>query len=249
MQPEMIPDSALVSPEREPPLSPTRPEPSSMLDNLFPESVITEVAAPWMWRAELMREEKAIIENAVDKRRREFTAGRTCARGILGQLGFSGDPVIGKDRYGAPAWPEGITGSISHADDLCVVSIGRRTRELTSLGVDVEKDTDLDPELVDMVCDEREKAACVDARTEDRLRIAKVIFSAKESVYKCLYPVVKTMLDFHDVHIQLDAAGNTFTGTANGKLHAGLAGSICNGRILRAEGYIYTGCTLTARGT
>jgi len=217
-----------------------------MLDSLFPEGVITEAASPWMWSAELTREEKAIIENAVDKRSREFAAGRTCARGILRQLGFSGDPTIAKDRHGAPVWPEGITGSISHTDDVCVVSIGRQKRELTSLGVDVEKDTGLDADLVDIVCDEREKAACANSRAEDRLRLAKIIFSAKESVYKCLYPLVKTMLDFQDVHIELDVSNNTFMGTINGTLHEGLAGDVCNGRVLQAEGYIYTGCTLAA---
>lgn len=217
-----------------------------MLDSLFPEGVIAEAAAPWMWSAEIRHEEKAIIENAVDKRRREFVAGRTCARNILSKFGFSGDLTIGKNKHGAPIWPEGITGSISHADDLCIVSIGRKSPSLTSLGVDVEKDTGLDPELVDMVCDELEKAACAGGRIEDRLRLAKVIFSAKESVYKCLYPIVRTVLDFKDVHIQLDVSTNRFTGTTNGRPNDELAGIACNGRILHAEGYIYTSCILAA---
>ncbi|MGA7966805.1 MAG: 4'-phosphopantetheinyl transferase superfamily protein [Gammaproteobacteria bacterium] len=222
-------------------------ESNNMLDGLFPEGVITETAAPWMWSAELTHEEKAIIENAVDKRRREFAAGRTCARYILRQFGFSGDLTIGKDKYGAPIWPEGITGSISHTDDVCVVSIGRQKQKLTSLGVDVEKDTGLDPDLVDLVCDEIEKETCCTGQIGDRLRLAKVIFSAKESVYKCLYPLIKTVLDFQDVHIQLDASGEKFTGSTNGNLHGDFARGICNGRVFHEAGYIYTSCTFGAR--
>lgn len=219
-----------------------------MLDGLFPESVITEAAAPWMWNAKLTREENIIVENAVDKRRREFAAGRTCARGVLRQLGFSGDLTIGKGRHGAPVWPEGIVGSISHTDEVCVVSIGRRKPDLTSLGVDVEKDTGLDPELVDMVCDEHEKETCCNGQIGDPLRLAKIFFSAKESVYKCLYPVIGTVLDFKDVHIRLDVSGHTFTGMTNDTLHGDLVRGICKGRIRYAEGHIYTGCTLTRTG-
>lgn len=219
-----------------------------MLDSLFPEGVITGIAAPWMWSAELTREEQIIIVNAVDKRRRAFTAGRTCARGILRQFGFSGDLTIGKDKYGAPVWPEGIVGSISHTDDVCVVSIGRKKSELTSLGVDVEKDIGLDADLVNLICDELEKETCCNGQVEDSLRLAKVIFSAKESVYKCLYPITRTVLDFQDVHIQLNISEQKFTGTTNGDLHDDLVKGVCNGRIFYGEGHIYTSCTLNRTG-
>lgn len=219
-----------------------------LLDGLFPESVITEAASPWMWNAELAHEEKMIVENAVDKRRREFTAGRTCARGILKQLGFSGDLTVGKDKHGAPVWPDGIVGSISHTADVCVVSIGRQTPQLTSLGVDVEKDTGLAPELVNLVCDERERKMCRASRIEDPLRLAKIVFSAKESVYKCLYPVTKTVLDFMDVHLRLDVAEQRFVATANGNFHDDLVRGTCTGRVLYAEGHICTSCTLIRTG-
>ncbi|MGH8274217.1 MAG: 4'-phosphopantetheinyl transferase family protein [Gammaproteobacteria bacterium] len=219
-----------------------------MLDNLFPESVITEIAAPWMWSAELMREEKTIVGNAVDKRRREFAAGRTCARSILREFGFSGNLTIGKDKYGAPVWPEGIVGSISHTDDVCVVSIGRKTPEMTSLGVDVEKDTRLDPDLMNLVCDELEEETCCNSQIKDSLRLAKVIFSAKESLYKCLYPIIRTVLNFKDVHIQLDVSGQKFMGTINSNLHDDFVKGACSGRVIYGEGHIYTSCTLNRAG-
>ncbi|MGH8127503.1 MAG: 4'-phosphopantetheinyl transferase family protein [Gammaproteobacteria bacterium] len=216
-----------------------------MLDGLFPEDVITEVAAPWMWSANLAREEQIIIGNAVDKRRREFTAGRACARGILKQFGFSENLTIGKDKYGAPVWPEGIVGSISHTADVCVVSIGRQSPELISLGVDIEKDTRLDADLVNLVCDELEKDLCCNGQIDDSLRLAKVIFSAKESVYKCLYPIIKTVLDFQDVHIQLDVLEQKFISTTSCDFNGDFVERACNGRFFYEEGHIYTGCTLS----
>ncbi|MDN5863899.1 MAG: 4'-phosphopantetheinyl transferase superfamily protein, partial [Gammaproteobacteria bacterium] len=212
------------------------------LSSLFPKNVVTEVAAPWMWRAELVPEEEIIIRNAVDKRRREFTAGRTCARSILRQLGFDADVTIGKDKHGAPIWPEGIVGSISHADQVCVVSLCRRMPGLESLGVDVEKDTGLNRDVVDLVCDAHEKEACRSARTADSYDLAKVVFSAKESVYKCLYPVMGIVMDFKDVHIQLDVPAGKFVGTVNASLDGEAAGGTCRGMFVHDAGHIYTGC-------
>lgn len=219
-----------------------------MLNGLFPDGVITEVAAPWMWNAELVREEETIIRNAVAKRRREFTAGRTCARNILKQLGLGENLTIGKDQHGAPIWPEGIAGSISHTDGVCIVSICRQEPALSSLGVDVEQDTRLEPALMKLVCDEGERKLCCGSRSNDPYRLAKVIFSAKESVYKCLYPVTGSVLDFQDVHIRLNVSEQTFLVGTNGSLHAGAVEGTCNGRVLFDAGHIYTSCALSAPG-
>ncbi|MGH8162057.1 MAG: 4'-phosphopantetheinyl transferase family protein, partial [Gammaproteobacteria bacterium] len=160
-------------------------------------------------------------------------------------LGFDGGLSIGKDAHGAPIWPEGVVGSISHAGGVCIVSAGRRKPELTSLGVDVEKATGLGRGLVDFVCDKFEKETCCNARTADPYVFAKVIFSAKESVYKCLYPITRTVLEFEDVHIQPDALEQKFLATTTGSFHGDAVEGICSGRILHYAGHIYTSCILS----
>lgn len=219
-----------------------------MFDWLFPDNVITELAAPWMWRSVLLPEEEAIVADAVDKRRREFTAGRTCAREILGRMGMGCDLAIGKDGYGAPLWPEGVVGSISHTEAVCIVSLSLRRPEMSSLGVDVEKDAGLDPDLLALVCDDRETETCFADPAENPYRLAKVIFSAKESVYKCLYPILRTMLEFHDVHIRLDIRRQVFEAMARSSSRPRFQVGTCEGKFLYAGGYIYTSCILAQSG-
>lgn len=188
--------------------------------------------------------EATLVADAVDKRRREFSAGRSCARKILKQLGFKEDFTIGKDKHGAPLWPKGIVGSLSHTDDQCVVALARQNSQLTSLGVDVEKATGLKPNLIRLVCDHDEWQACHYNESENPYQLAKLIFSAKESVYKCLYPITKTVLNFTDVHVRLDAHMQQFTVTLNRELCINSDKSALNGKIIRGNDQIYTSCTL-----
>jgi 4'-phosphopantetheinyl transferase EntD len=220
------------------------PENNHILDRLFPDGIIAAVATPRMWHAELPPEEQAIVVNAVEKRRRQFTAGRTCARVLLGQFGFAEGLIIVKDAHGAPIWPDGIAGSISHTDDLCLVAMARKSSQLASIGIDVEQDCGLEPDLVRLVCDELEWRSCCHNHAEKAYRLAKVIFSAKESVYKCLYPLTRKVLDFSDVHIRLDSTGQRFTVTADGNVRDGLLADELSGRVFYEGSHVYTGCVL-----
>jgi enterobactin synthetase component D len=98
----------------------------------------------------------------------------------------------GPDRY--PHWPESISGSISHKSGRVVIAVAS-AKQVRSIGVDIETVMDV------------EKAERVATRilTPDELlhihpsHIAKTVsllFSAKESLYKALYPEVKKYVDF-----------------------------------------------------
>ena len=59
--------------------------------------------------------EAHLIEKAVDKRKREFTSARHCARLALGRLGLDPAPILRGD-MGSPVWPNGVVGSLTHCD-------------------------------------------------------------------------------------------------------------------------------------
>jgi 4'-phosphopantetheinyl transferase EntD len=59
-----------------------------MIEKLFPCDVVSVVAKPEMWAEELYPDEAAFVSGAVAKRRRDFAAGRSCARKALRILGF-----------------------------------------------------------------------------------------------------------------------------------------------------------------
>ena len=220
-----------------------------MVKDLFPDDVLTvdtaSGAAPETGGLRLHPEEAALIARAGPKRKREFTMGRLCARRALAGLGIEDHPLlVGPDRM--PLWPDGIIGSLSHCGDFCAVAVARR-EEIIGLGLDVEKAGPLDEKTTARICggEERARAGSLARRTPENW--SKLIFSAKESVYKCYYPLTGNKLWFQDVEITADPDRGTFVARLRpGAKHLrGL--ETLRGRFSYDETHVYTGVTLTSR--
>ncbi|MCK6550892.1 4'-phosphopantetheinyl transferase superfamily protein [Myxococcota bacterium] len=158
----------------------------------------------------LLPEEEALVARAVLKRRREVAAGRVLARRLLTELGAPRAPLMaGPDR--APLWPAGFSGSISHTDDVCVAAVAP-VQERASIGVDVEHRRALTPQLESIVLTPREHAMiAAGPGTSAITELPILCFSAKEAVYKAQYPFTRTILEFHDVELELDVEHGRFS--------------------------------------
>jgi 4'-phosphopantetheinyl transferase EntD len=173
----------------------------SALSSLFGPGTEVAAAEARLVDEQLYPEELGPIRGAVRSRRAEFGMGRVCARQALGRVGIAGGPIIPR-RGRDPLWPEGSTGSISHALGHCAVVVGRRP-PLRSVGLDVEVLRPVGEELASVVLTERERARI---GASDRLRLDQIVltvFCAKEAFYKCQYPVTETFLEFHDVEVKI----------------------------------------------
>jgi len=180
--------------------------------------------------------EQAAAESMQPVRRREFMHGRICARAALTALGVA-DPVIpvGADRE--PVWPDGVVGSISHCDAVAAAVVARR-EDIGGLGIDLESNEPLDRQTLALVCRETELSWL--AHADDELHLAKLIFSAKESIYKCIWPVIRHFVDFQDIGIQIDTETQRFVAVDwDDDLPAPLIGSI-RGRYRVRDGWIMT---------
>ncbi|WP_138466694.1 4'-phosphopantetheinyl transferase [Poseidonocella sp. HB161398] len=132
------------------------------------------------------------LARARPKRRAEYAAGRLAAREALRRLtGAALLPLMGEDR--APAWPPGTTGAISHSDGVAVALAGWR-RDWAGLGVDIE--TWPSPSLAEAIAPLVLTPA--DIAGPEGVGLA---FSAKESLYKALHPIVGGELGFADASI------------------------------------------------
>ena len=157
----------------------------------------------------LFPEEAALVAGAVAKRRREFAAGRHCARRAMADLGVAPAPVL-RGEMGAPRWPAGIVGSITHCAGYQAAAVAR-ARDVLTTGVDAEPDASLPDNVLELVAlpGERERLRALTAAAPgtswDRL-----LFSAKESVYKAWFPLTGRWLGFHDADITVNAADGTF---------------------------------------
>lgn len=141
--------------------------------------------------------ERECIARAVDGRRREFAAGRLCARAGLAELGFDAVALPSR-RDRVPEWPSGVVGSITHTNEYCLAVVGLRSR-LAAVGVDAERIGGVNPELWRFAMRAEEQSLLAGLDEASRRRIATVIFSAKEAFYKCQYALTRRWLGFEDV--------------------------------------------------
>ena len=179
---------------------------------LLPDGVAVSVGSIAGSSSTLDESERPATARMSPQRLREFTQGRAEARAALGALGAPTGPLpMGTDR--APIWPPGYVGSISHAGDIAVAVVASRG-QIAAVGVDLEPAVPLEPELLSRVC-RPEELARLRAVPTPALH-AKLIFSAKESVYKCLAPVLGLFFEFADLEIVFSGMGKQFHAVGHG---------------------------------
>jgi 4'-phosphopantetheinyl transferase EntD len=148
----------------------------------------------------LMPEETATITTQAVAARRASGAARMVARQLLAELGHAPCPIL-KAASGAPLWPQGVVGSLAHDDEIAVAAVAAHGT-INGLGVDIEPAAPLPLDMIDLVASPRERLALGDDPHHARL-----LFAAKEAVYKAVHPLDGVFLEFHDIAV--DLAGRT----------------------------------------
>lgn len=154
----------------------------------------------------LLPEEAAVLGKVAEKRRLDFTRGRHCARRAMQQLGLPPLPLLpGPDRQ--PLWPAGICGSITHTTGYCAAAVAH-TAEILSLGIDAERRQALSDGVLRRISLDEERAWI--AAADPQMPWDVLLFSAKESVFKVWFPLVRSWLGFDEAHVRFDPAAATF---------------------------------------
>lgn len=150
----------------------------------------------------LTQAEVATLQRALPKRKNEYSTGRWLAHRALKELQRPTTNLL-SGQHREPLWPQGTIGSIAHSERHAVVLVSSNP-QLAGLGVDLELMGRLDEGLVGSILTERE-------RLRRRNIDPTLIFSAKEAVYKLLFPILREYVDFHDVELLIDPEKHTFT--------------------------------------
>lgn len=157
--------------------------------SLFPESLYPIQVLPYS------------IQKAHFSRQAEFVAGRFAAKIALALLGESHQIGINLDR--SPNFPPHLIGSISHCENYAVAVVERKEKlGAHHIGVDIQrllssqevKDTHA------FIAKEEEIALLVQTGLS-RNEAVTLLFSAKESLYKAIYPQVQEILEFDVVRL------------------------------------------------
>jgi 4'-phosphopantetheinyl transferase EntD len=200
---------------------------------------------------ELHPDEAVLSASAIAGRVAEFRAGRHCARVALASFGVRG-AAIGRRSDRAPIWPEGFVGSISHTRrgsfGYCCAAVARAS-DLSAIGVDAEADEPLERALFARVMTPHELSLLGATEEAEQGLLGKLVFSAKESVYKCQHPLSGVFLEFTDVEVALDLAAGRFLATLRKKAGPFELGATFEGRFARARGVLLTAVNLSRGGT
>jgi 4'-phosphopantetheinyl transferase EntD len=177
------------------------------MDGIFSSRVVTVCGMPADIAETLHPVELASVERAVEKRRVEFSAGRTLARQALRQLGMAEVAIpVGEKRE--PVWPAGVVGSISHTRDFCGVAVARRS-EVLGLGFDAERISDVRMKLRSHIVTDAELDALQQAVGGIAERVLALAFSGKESFFKYQYPLSRQWVGLLDVELRAESDGFT----------------------------------------
>ena len=209
---------------------------SERLAELFPSTVEVCFSPAIPADARLLPAEAAQVGGMVEKRVREFTHGRHCAHLALKQLRGQTEAIL-KSEDRSPVWPAGIVGSISHSGEAAAAAVAHAST-LRGIGLDIESDEGLSPDIIAMVCRPEE-------HTKDGER-AKLLFCAKEAIYKCIHPLVGVYIDFQEMRVCLQPDEKTFTATPHKKnIDPNITRSL-QGKYLRQGGLLIAAAWLPA---
>jgi 4'-phosphopantetheinyl transferase EntD len=193
----------------------------------------------------LFPQEAAQVAGTADGKLREFTTARCCARQALRKLGLPASAIL-RGPNGEPLWPPGVVGSITHCQAYRAAAVATQLDVLT-LGIDAEIHDELPAGVFDQVVIHQEQAWLKQA--PDGVHWDRLLFSAKESVYKAWFPLTGEWLGFKDVVVTFDPAERTFYArllVASPKL-AGADLTGFTGRFLVRDGLALTAVALLKR--
>lgn len=185
------------------------------------------------------------LETAACRRQAEHLAGRWCAHTALDKLGVPAQHIpIGGGR--APLWPDGAVGAISHSASFAMALVGR-SDGYRGIGLDMEAIQSIS--RADLLREHVLDSTEITGSQHSGLSFAEwftVAFSAKESLFKALYPIAKHCFYFLDAHIDaLDVVCGYFSMTLKRDLFPHyVEGDSFHGRFALSPAWVVTTLTV-----
>ncbi|MER5562526.1 4'-phosphopantetheinyl transferase [Streptomyces sp. NPDC058961] len=208
-----------------------------MIEELLPPGVMASEAFDDAAPAPLFPAEAALMNGRRARRRAQFATARACARRCLAELGHPPAPLL-PGAGGAPRWPSGVVGSITHCEGYRA-AVAAPATAAAALGIDAEPAAPLPTGVLDLIASPAELAHLdALARADPSLPWDRVFFSAKEATYKAWYPATGIRLGFRDATLFLSPTG-TFAATLRPPV-APPVSPVYEGRWLRSDRLVLT---------
>jgi 4'-phosphopantetheinyl transferase EntD len=172
-------------------------------------------------------EERAAIAHAVAGRQGDYLGVRDCARTALISLGLAPER-IGTGPRREPIWPPGVVGSLTHCAGYRAAAVAR-AGSMHSVGIDAEPHEPLPEGVLETVgLPEEVRAVAALERDDPRTHWSRLLFCAKEAVYKAWFPLTGEWLGFEEASVSIETTGHNLR-----RHHQGLHGGRFSARLLR----------------
>lgn len=162
---------------------------------------------------QVMPTEWALLsEKAVWKRQQQFAMGRVAAHKAMEQLGIAPSPIL-RGPHDEPLWPSGLIGSISHSQEWAVAAVAQKC-DSRGVGIDIEYiDKAVSWSLANHISNPEERPWLEEIASLRYLRFF-LLFSAKETIFKAMYPQHYVFLEFQDATLRwIDESASYLTPT------------------------------------
>lgn len=188
--------------------SPLTSQLNVFLKQVLPHDVFAHVIAlevSEVFRDELVEQgiKLNVADGAVLKRQCEYLAGRFCANEGLKQLEYKlaidiANKEVGTGKNREPLWPQGVLGAISHSSRFAMAMVTQDKGGYLGIGIDIEEEMaeDLARDVSGQIMSEEEKRLNKEPDSFDNKNFVTLVFSAKESIFKALYPSVGEFFGF-----------------------------------------------------
>ncbi|MGI9622594.1 MAG: 4'-phosphopantetheinyl transferase family protein [Acidimicrobiales bacterium] len=173
------------------------------LQALFSDRVAVEASRdPAVDESLLWPEERAAIGQVVSGRWWDWVMGRRCARRAVASLGIEPEPILVGERR-QPLWPTPVVGAITHTDGYVAAAVALR-EDVMAIGVDAEPDQPLPDGVLKRVASSAEREWVDEWSHPDVENLDRLLFSAKEAIYKAWYPIARRWLGFEEAEVTID---------------------------------------------
>lgn len=141
------------------------------------------------------------------KRQNEYLLGRICAAKAYAACTGLELLQLETAKSRAPIWPDDVVGSIAHDKNFVGAAVAKKS-ELIGIGIDFEELGRTKLELSSHIRSSEDLLSHPDLTDEELLTL---IFSAKESLFKALYPSVQNFFGFEAAALRsIDRANGLF---------------------------------------
>ncbi|MEU5714212.1 4'-phosphopantetheinyl transferase superfamily protein [Streptomyces sp. NPDC020403] len=177
-----------------------------MIERLVPEGVARAEAFDDVLPRLPDPRELALLRGRPERVVRQFAAARACAHRCLDALGAPPGPLL-RTAEGGPAWPAGVVGSVTHCAGYRG-AVAARAEVWAALGLDAEPALPLPPGVLGLVASGRERRMVARLAAErPGIPWDRLLFSAKEAVYKAWHPATRRWIGTRAVEVAFTAGG------------------------------------------